>query len=284
MLETAKNHLPEYLIEAWCLGTFMSSACFFGVVLFHPDSIASELSYAVRNVFMGGAMGTTAMLIILSPWGKRSGAHYNPAVTLVFLRLGKIRPVDAAFYIIFQFAGGALGVLLAWLVLGNRLEHAAVNFVVTMPGEYGIVAAAGAEFVVAFILMSTVLIATNSARFARFTPFMVGLLVATFIAVESPVSGMSMNPARTFSSAVVSNKWNAWWIYFAAPPLAMLAASEVFIRTRGLKAVLCAKLDHRGPARCIFNCNFGNSISQQTFATESTERVKELRDQKTVIS
>jgi aquaporin Z len=260
MLEALKQHWPEYLIEAWCLGTFMLSACGFGVLLFHPDSPVAGLAHGVRNVLMGMAMGTTATAIICSPWGRRSGAHYNPAVTLVFLRLGKIRPADAFFYIVFQFIGGAFGVLLAWIVFGRRLEHAAVSFVVTMPGDAGIAAAAGAEFVIAFILMSTVLIVSNSARMSRFTPFFAGTLVALFIAVESPVSGMSMNPARTFGSAVVAGSWNAWWIYFIVPPIAMLIAAEVFIKVRGLKAVLCAKLDHRGRARCIFNCDFGEPV------------------------
>lgn len=254
MLEALKQHWPEYLIEAWCLGTFMVSACGFAVLLFHPDSPVTGLGIAFRNVVMGLAMGTTATAIICSPWGRRSGAHFNPAVTLTFLRLGKVQPADAFFYIIFHFIGGASGVLLARLVFGNRLEHAAVNFVVTMPGDAGTAAAAGAEFVIAFILMITVLIVSNSARTSKFTPFFAGSLVALFIAVESPVSGMSMNPARTFASAVVAGEWNAWWIYFLVPPIAMLAAAELYIRLRGITRILCAKLDHRGPARCIFNC------------------------------
>lgn len=267
MLSALKQHWPEYLIEAWCLGTFMLSACGFAMLLFHPDSPIIGLSHGLRTVLMGVAMGTTATAIICSPWGRRSGAHCNPAVTLVFLRLGKIQPADAFFYIVFQFIGGALGVLLAWTVFGVRLGHAAVKFVVTMPGVAGITAAAVAEFVIAFILMSTVLIVSNSARTARLTPFFAGSLVALFIAVESPVSGMSMNPARTFGSAVVAGEWNAWWIYFIVPPMAMLAAAEVYARVRGLKAVLCAKLDHRGRARCIFNCGFAKSTANFTAET-----------------
>ncbi len=270
MLETIKDHWPEYLIEAWCLGTFMLSACFFGVLLFHPDAPTAAWPWLTRNVAMGIAMGVTATLIICSPWGKRSGAHYNPAVTLVFLRLGKIKSVDATFYVLFQFIGGAIGVLAAWLVLGDLLEHSAVDFVVTVPGIYGIGVAFAAELAIAFVLMNVILFTSNSVKFSRLTPFFAGLLVAAYIAVESPVSGMSMNPARTFSSAVVAGNWTAWWIYFAAPPLAMLAAAEVFVRTRGIKAVLCAKLHHHNRARCIFNCGYASA----DFATEGTERCK----------
>ncbi len=256
MLETEKNHLPEYLIEAWCLGTFMLSACFFAVLLFHPDSYLAECSHTVRNFVLGIAMGSTATMIICSRWGKRSGAHYNPAVTLVFLRLGKIKPMDAMFYVLFQFIGGVLGVLVAWIILGKRLEDSAVNFVVTLPGPYGVGAAFAAELVIAFFLMNVILFTSNSITLSRFTPLFAGLLVAVYIAIESPVSGMSMNPARTFASAVVAGNWTAWWIYFAAPLLAMLAAAELFVRTRGLKAVYCAKLHHHNDERCIFNCRF----------------------------
>lgn len=94
MLDRLKKHWPEYLIEAWCLGTFMVSACAFGVILFHPASPAAGLGFA-RDVLMGIAMGVTAILIFRSPWGQRSGAHFNPAVTLTFFRLGKISGPDA---------------------------------------------------------------------------------------------------------------------------------------------------------------------------------------------
>jgi aquaporin Z len=256
MLETNNNHWPEYLIEAWCLGTFMVSACFFGVALFHPGSPAAALGHMTRNVLMGAAMGTTAVLIICSPWGKRSGAHFNPAVTLTFLRLGKIEPRDAMFYIAAQFVGGVAGVLLAWLALGELLSGSAVNFVVTVPGIYGVAGALAGELAIAFLMMTMILYTSNSHRFAPLTPYLAGCLVALYIAVESPVSGMSMNPARSFASAAVAGTWMGWWIYFIAPPTAMLGAAELFVRTRGIKRVLCAKLHHFNTARCIFDCRF----------------------------
>ena len=268
MLNAFKNHWPEYLIEAWCLGTFMVSACFFGVLLLNPNSPAATVDPAIRNVLMGLAMGSTAIGIITSPWGRRSGAHFNPAVTLTFLRLRKIARADASFYILFQFIGGLAGVLLSWAVLGRLLSDSAVNFVVTLPGDHGAVAAFAAEIVMSFVMMTVILFTSNSARLARLTPIFAASLVAFFIATENPISGMSMNPARTFASAAVSGNWNGWWIYFVAPPIAMLAAAEFFVRARGLKKVLCAKLDHWGAARCIFNCGY----AQCEFATEDTEQ------------
>jgi aquaporin Z len=254
MIEALSKHWPEYLIEAWCLGAFMISACFFGVALFHPVSPFSSIDSNLRNIAMGIAMGSTAVAIICSSWGKRSGAHFNPAVTLTFLRLRKIKPADAVFYIIFQFFGGLTGVVVSRFVLGDLLDDKAVNFVVTVPGEYGVATALLAELAISFLMMTMILFTANSSRLMRFTPAFAGLFVALFIAIESPISGMSMNPARSFASAAVAGKWTSIWIYFLAPPLAMLASSEFFIRVRGLKAVLCGKLNHAGRVRCIFDC------------------------------
>lgn len=257
MLDALKNHWPEYAIEAWCLGMFMVSACVFGVALFHPASPVAAIDFGVRTVLMGLAMGITAIGIVCSPWGKRSGAHFNPAVTLTFFRLGKINREDACFYVLFQTIGGTAGVLLASFFLGDLLADSSVNFVITVPGGYGVGVAFAAEVIISFLMMTMILFTSNSLRLSRYTPYFAGTLVALFIAVESPISGMSMNPARTLSSAIVAGNWTATWIYFLAPPVAMLTAAEFFVRTRGIKNVLCAKLNHFGRVRCIFNCNFG---------------------------
>jgi aquaporin Z len=67
---------------------------------------------------------------------------------------------------------------------------------------------------------------------------------------------MSMNPARSFASDFVGMQWQGLWIYFAAPVIGMLSAAEVFVRTRGLRSVICAKLNHSGTASCIFRCGY----------------------------
>jgi aquaporin Z len=207
MIDAIKNHWKEYLIEAWGLGMFMVSACVFGVVLFNSKSPFSLLNPFVRNVLTGIAMGGTAIGIFLSPWGMRSGSHINPAVTLTFWRLGKIKNWDAIFYIIFQFIGGTIGVLLSWLILGETLSDSMVNFVVTVPNNLGVGFAFAAEFIISFLMMLMVLITTNSAKLSRFTPYFAGFLVFGYISLESPISGMSMNPARTFGSAIVANRF-----------------------------------------------------------------------------
>src|SRR5919107_1625161 len=143
MLKALGEHWPEYLIEAAGLGLFMLSACAFGVLLFHPSSpaVAAVSDSTLRRVLMGAAMGATAIAIIYSPWGKRSGAHVNPATTLAFFRLGKVKTADALFYVVAQFAGGVTGTLAAAAILGKLLSAHEVNYVVTR-GRYG----AGAAF------------------------------------------------------------------------------------------------------------------------------------------
>jgi len=121
MLIALKKHWPEYLMEAAGLGIFMVSASVFTILLYHPASPALRVlpEEFPRRVLMGLAMGLTAIGIIYSPWGKQSGAHLNPAVTLTFFRLGKVAPWDAVFYVVAQFAGGVAGVALVAAVLGS---------------------------------------------------------------------------------------------------------------------------------------------------------------------
>lgn len=253
MREALLTHYPEYLIEGAYLDIFMISACTFGILLEHPCSAVHQAiaNPFVRRILMGIAMGTTAVCLIYSPWGKQSGAHMNPAVTCTFFRLGKVKKWDAVFYIVAQFIGGILGVLVARIVLGELLTHPSVNYVATLPGNWGELPAFLGEFVIAFIMMTMVLRVSNTPSLARYTGLYVGLLVALYITFEAPISGMSLNPARTFGSAFSAMRWDALWIYFTAPPLAMLAASEVYIRTKGVNAVACAKLHHQNDRRCI---------------------------------
>jgi Glycerol uptake facilitator and related permeases (Major Intrinsic Protein Family) len=259
LIEALRAHWPEYLIEAAALGIFMISACSFGVLLAHPDStVAQALPEPFHRRILGGlAMGLTAIALIYSPWGKRSGAHMNPAITFTFFRLGKVSPADALFYVLAQFAGGILGVVVASLVYGPWLAHPNVNYAPTVPGRWGVGAAFAAELSITFLLMTVVLHSSNVKRFAPFTGLFAGTLVATYIMFEEPVSGMSMNPARTLGSAVSAQLWTALWVYFTAPLAGMLLAAELYVRRKGLHSVFCAKLNHLPGARCIFRCRFG---------------------------
>src|SRR5438445_393928 len=227
MTNALSRHWPEYVIEAAGLGLFMASAGLLGVLLYHPaspavDAIADPIG---RRVFMALAMGLTAIALIYSPWGQRSGAHFNPAVTLTFFRLGKVAGWDAIFYTMAQIGGGLSGILAVAALTGGRIAHPAVSYVVTVPGAWGVGGAFAAEVLISFVLMSVVLTVSNTAR--------------------------------SFASALPANLWTAFWIYLAAPPLGMLLAAELHVRL-GRLPVLCAKLDHEGGRRCIFRCGYAS--------------------------
>ena len=253
-LASLRAHWPEYLMEAALLGAFMVSACVFGALYEFPQSPVHQaiMSGLLRRLLMGMSMGLTAVAIIYSPWGMQSGAHINPSVTLTFLRLGKVNSWDALFYIASQFAGAALGVVLVARFLGRELADPAARYVVTVPGEHGAWVALVAEFIIAFGMMSTVLHFSNHHRLDRYTGLFAGLLVATYITLEAPFSGMSMNPARTFGSALPPMIWEGLWVYLTAPPLGMLFAAELYLALRGQQAVKCCKLHHNNDKRCIF--------------------------------
>jgi aquaporin Z len=259
MLRALRDHWPEYLIEAACLALFMVSANVFAAAIFHPASPVSRwVSDPVEARFlMGLAMGGTAIGLIFSPWGKRSGAHMNPATTLTFYRLGRVSPWDAVFYVAAQFAGGLAGTLVATGILGGAIAHPSVDYVVTLPGAGGPWVAFAAELVIAFILMATILVVSNIKSIASYTGLFAGALVALYITFEAPLSGMSLNPARTFASAFFASRYMALWVYFAAPLAGMLLAAEVYVRTGQARVAHCAKLHHENGQRCIFFCRYG---------------------------
>jgi aquaporin Z len=257
MRQALREHWPEYLIEAGGLGTFMVSASLFAVLLFHPDAPVGTLALpdAARRVLMGVAMGATAVALIYSPLGQRSGAHLNPAVTLTFWRLGKVGGWDAVFYVIAQCLGGVAGMALVTVLLPDLVAHPSVAYVVTVPGTGGAAAAWIGEIAISAGLMAVVLAIGSRPRLASLTGLAAGTLVALYIAIEAPVSGMSMNPARTLASALPAATWTAFWVYLTAPPLGMLLAAEVH-RRAAARAVPCAKLQHDRGGRCIFRCAF----------------------------
>jgi aquaporin Z len=281
MQDALRQHWPEYMMEAAGLGLFMVSACGFGTLLESPlspvrQAIADPL---LRRFLMGLAMALTAVSLIYSPWGKQSGAHFNPAVTLTFLRLGKVPSWDALFYVLAQFVGGVTGVLIAVMVLGPTLAQPPVHYVVTLPGMGGVGVAFAAEVMITFLLMSVILTVANTPGLARYTGLFAGALVATYITVEAPLSGMSMNPARTFASALPAQAWTALWVYFSAPLLGMLCASELYVRRYGLQQVICAKLHHQNAKRCIFaQCGYRQRHHAQQAARTSHASGKENAD------
>jgi aquaporin Z len=253
LFRALRAHWPEYLIEAWALGMFMVSAGVITTLLERPGSLAQEWlpNADARRVLIGVAMGLTAIALIHSPWGRRSGAHMNPAVTLTYLRLGHVTRSDSFFYVLAQIAGGTLGVVLVLAMFGDAFAAPPVNYVTTVPGDAGHGIAFAAELIISFVMMIVILIVSNSRRYMRYTGFCAGALVAVYISVEAPLSGMSMNPARSLASGWPGGIWTGFWIYLLAPLAGMQLAASAYLILRGRASVRCAKLLHTRDQRCI---------------------------------
>ena len=245
-------HWREAFLEALGLGLFMMSAGGFGTLLEYPGSPVHQAiaSPFARRALMGLAMGATAIGLVYSPWGRRSGAHINPAFTATMFRLGRVSGRDAVAYVVAQFAGGVAGVTLLAVLLGNVFLAPPVEAVATLPGAHGAAVAFAAEVGISFGLVLMVLTLGSSARLARYTGCFVGAVLFLYITFEAPLSGMSMNPARTLASALPAGNARGLWIYFTAPLTGMLLASEAHVRLARSKRAGCAKVMHSHP--CIF--------------------------------
>ncbi|MEH2321853.1 MIP/aquaporin family protein [Nostoc sp.] len=247
-------------MEAAELGIFMIAAGIFTLIFEYPHSVAHHAiaNADLRRFLIGIAMGTTAIALTYSPWGKQSGAHMNPAITLTFYRAGKVKRQDAFFYIVFQCLGGLAGVYLVALLFGTVFTQPPVNYIVTVPGWLGWLAAVGGEFIVSFIMMTTVLLTSNNPKLNRYTGLFAGCLVMLFVTFEAPLSGFGMNPARSFASAFPAQTWTAFWLYVLVPLIGMFSAATLYQYLFGHRAIKCAKLHHHNHKRCIFRCNYNS--------------------------
>lgn len=255
-----RQHWPLYLFEAILLGLFMVAASGATVFMEYPSSAGAAMfpSPFMRRAVIGVAMGLTAVILIYSPLGKRSGAHMNPAFTLSFLHLRKMQRWDGAFYITAQFIGGMAGVWVSCALFGYvAMRSPQVEYIVTVPGIWGNIGAWGGEFTISLVLMLAVLFLNHFQRLAPYTGWFVGLLIASFVTFEAPLSGMSINPARTFGSAVLANLWTGWWIYYTAPIAGMLLGVIISRLVARDSELLCARLNHSPhglhvhPCQCV---------------------------------
>jgi len=263
MRTALRTHWDVYLMEAAELGFFMLAACASATLIFVPQSPISRLlpDFHLKRIVMGIVMAATAIIIIHSPFGKRSGAHFNPSITITYYWIQKISGWDAFFYIVAHFLGGLAGMLTANTLFGKYLADPSVRYIVTVPGAHGVLAAFAAEFLMAILLMTIILRSSNHPRWAPYTGYLVGLLIVLYVALFSTISGFSINPARTMSAGFVARIWTGVWIYFTAPLMGMVLAAEFYLRRFGLDRIYCAKLLHTPDLPCPFYCRFAEMSS-----------------------
>ncbi|MFQ5776684.1 MAG: aquaporin [Terriglobia bacterium] len=271
-----REHWPEYMSEF--LGTAIMMTIGVGAItLMWGDGspVPAVIPPArLRLLLTGILFAGGATLVVYSRLGQRSGAHINPAVTLAFWRLGKIRARDAVAYAGAQFLGATAGVLVVRLAAGQLAWGVPVRLGLTQPGE-GIhpLVAFAAEIGITFLLVGVILVFVNRPRLAPRTGLVAGALVAFLVTVEAPVSGTSLNPARSLGPAVVTASFVHQWIYLLAPPLGALLAVGLFGRRGGAKTQpLCAKLYHTERYRCIFaNCAYHRVRAGETLVHEGED-------------
>ena len=220
-------------MEALGLAVFMLFASLFTMLLFDPDSPVGKAvkDPAVKYLILAFAMFPVILFgIVGAPWGKRTGAHVNPAVTLAFWRLGKISTFDAVGYVVGQFVGAVTMVGLVFRVAGKAYSGPAIDFAATKPGPDGPGVAFAIEFTITFAMMMLILWASNDRRLAKKLPLLVSSLIAFYLMFATPYTGMSLNPARSFGSAFWARDCPFLWIYFVAPTAATLLAAEIYRR------------------------------------------------------
>ena len=156
--------------------------------------------------------------------GDISGAHINPAVTLGFWASGQFKAKQVVPYILSQCSGALLASLLLRALFGNRADMGA-TLPIEIEGERLVFQCLSLETILTFIRMVVIL---NVATGAKEKGIVVGIVVGGVIALEAifagPISGASMNPARSLGPAVASMNFTAFWVYLLAPPIGALLA------------------------------------------------------------
>ena len=254
LLAALRQHWPHYLAEAAGIAFFVACSGLLAMLIKYPGSPVHQAlpdNELLRRGLIGLGVCCVLVLIVYSPWGKRSGAHINPAVTLAFWQLGKIKPADALWYVLAQVAGAIGAAQVLKHVCGDWYAHPTIKYNVTQPAGPTLLAALvafGAEFLMAFLLMQVTLYCLHSARLKEWTGWLLGALLALYVTFEAPLSGMSVNPARTLGTAVAAGRYEALWVYWLAPPLAMWLATVAFRRFHHGQPLECAILAGCAPA------------------------------------
>jgi aquaporin Z len=207
--------LGTFFLVLVAVGAGMVNARFGGTAVPHDAQVvAPALMVAAAILFMGTV----------------SGAHLNPAVSLAFAARGDFPWKRVPAYIAAQFAGAVLATLLLWALIGKQGSAG-----LTLPG-HGISTAIAMvwELVLTAGLVSVILgTASGAQSIGPFAAIGVGSYVALAGLWGSPVSGASMNPARSLGPALVLSDWTAWWAYLAGPAAGAIIAVGIAHVLRG---------------------------------------------------
>jgi aquaporin Z len=248
------GHLEEYASEF--VGTAFHIFAVVAVVgiMFAPSSPMGRLlpDIHLRLLCAGLLIGSSGWLVALSPFGRLSGGHINPAISLGFWTLGRMHGRDLIGYVIGQMLGGAVGVLAASAILPS-LAHQ-VRFAVLAPAP-GLTSWAtfGLEVLATFALATVIFSFVASKRLMRYTPAAVTVTAGILVCLDGALSGAGLNPARWFGPAIFLSQWHLGWAYVAGPVLGTLIAAGIRLHPEliGHMPNTC-KLFHDARYRSIF--------------------------------
>jgi aquaporin Z len=246
------NHAPEYGAEFIGTGLLVFSAVGAVGLMFAPASgvISHIPSVGLRLLLTGLLLGAAGSLIAITPLGRLSGAHLNPALSLGFFVEGRMHFYDLLAYVLAQMSGGTVGAWAGVVILGRFASgvHDALN----QPGRNVTpLFALGAEALATFLLSGTIFIMLSRPRLMRWTPLAALGVVALMVWLDGSVSGASMNPARSFGPALVTGDWHLYWIYAIGPCSGSVLAAVLYRFLTPLES-FTGKLFHDLRYRSIF--------------------------------
>jgi aquaporin Z len=226
-------------------------------VLVSPRSPIEDAVKPIRFLLIGLTFGVLSALIAVSPLGRRSGAHLNPAVTLAFWLRGDVHRHDLAGYLVAQFLGALVGTALFGAVLGSwatSIRHAR-----TSP-SVGLAAGLVIEAALTLGLLVAIFGSLSIRWLTRWTPAVAAVVLTGLIWIGSPRTGASLNPARSLAPALLEHDPSALWIYFAGPTLGATVA--VWIWQLVGPTPLTAKLFHDRRYRSTMRCALPAGVSE----------------------
>ena len=183
----------------------------------------------VRTILTGFLFGCIGCLVSLSPVGKISGAHLNPAVSVAFWLRGKMRTSAMIGYIVGQMIGAVIGCLplFLWGKQGSSIQYG-----ITLPGKNGLWIAFISEVLATAALIFYLYIFIGRKNLRNYTPYGIPILYTILNIFFAAASGDSTNPARSFGPAVIAGNFTYYWLYWVAPLIGVVLVTIYFRRRR----------------------------------------------------
>ncbi|KAG0500449.1 hypothetical protein HPP92_000521 [Vanilla planifolia] len=165
-----------------------------------------------------------AVTVLVYSIGHISGAHFNPAVTIAFASCQRFSWKQVPIYIAAQVLGSTLASGTLHLLFGGERQL----FAGTIPSGSNLQSLV-LEFIISFFLMFVIsAVATDNRAVGELAGIAVGATVLLIVGFAGPISGASMNPARTLGPAIIANRYESIWVYMAGPVCGMIAGARAY--------------------------------------------------------